>query len=178
MRVLLAVLVTALVVAMPAWAVGDAQTACGGCGTQAKQGPPGPRGKKGKQGKRGPRGFRGPEGPEGPEGPAGSDGSDGIDGQDGGPGADGVSGYTVETNNPEPNTNVFKAVQVNCPAGLVPLGGGAEVVVASPSTQHEVLLSGSNLTDAGNGWIAFAEANDNVDFPWSLNVTVICADVN
>ena len=81
----------------------------------------------------------------------------------------------MHVNNPAGNHNRFKATQIDCPSGTKPLGGGAQVTVAAPSSDHGVLLSASTLR--GNGWFASAEANAGVTFSWGLMTTVICAKV-
>jgi len=170
-KILLAVLLTALVAALPAWASGDAQTSCGGCAAKAEQGPPGPRGKKGK---RGPRGRRGPVGPEGPEGPPGADGfngSDGVDGADGPPGADGVSGRVVVTANSSLSLEGVRTVEVSCPTGTVPFGGGGRIL---PDDAEGVVLKNSYPGDGDDSWVAVAERTTS-NAAWALRAYAICA---
>ena len=65
-------------------------------------------GAAGPQGPAGPTGPQGPAGPTGPPGPAG---------------ASGVNGYEVVFSSTDEDGNAYK--EVPCPAGKVPLGGGA-----------------------------------------------------
>jgi Collagen triple helix repeat (20 copies) len=170
-RILLAVLVASLLATMPAWASGDAQTSCGGCSASAKQGPPGPKGKQGKRGKRGPRGRQGPEGPEGPPGQDGLNGADGLDGADGPPGADGVSGRVVVTANSNLSTEGVRTVEVSCPAGTVPFGGGGRIL---PDDAEGVVLKNSYPGDGDDSWVVVAERTTS-NAAWALRAYAICA---
>lgn len=146
----------------------------GARGPQGPKGDEGPRGAHGVKGDDGERGPRGPEGPQGAKGNRGEQGEQGPKGDKGAKGDSGVSDYSVHVNDPAPNRNRFKAVQINCPAGTVPLGGGGQVEVPSSNDHGVVLVSSYNRN---NGWFAQAEANASVGFDWSVAAHVICAKV-
>ncbi len=146
----------------------------GDTGARGLQGPKGDEGPRGAHGAKGDDGQRGPRGPEGAQGAKGNRGEQGEQGPKGVKGDPGVSDYSVHVNDPPPNRNRFKAVQINCPAGTMPLGGGGEVNVPSSNDHGVVLVSSFNRN---NGWFAQAEANASVDFDWSVAAHVICAKV-
>ena len=163
----------------------------GCCGViQGPPGPPGPPGPRGFRGTRGPRGVPGPKGdtgpvgtPGGPAGPPGPQGPPGTPGGAAGPpgsagpaGPSGVSNYSTHTaNSGNTNTTTVKSVQVDCPAGTKPLGGGGEISPAS--TEGIALVS---AFPRGDGWFAKAQAVSNVgtDHRWKLITHVTCARVS
>ena len=142
----------------------------GATGPQGPQGIPGPQGPQGVPGSGGT--GSGPPGPVGPPGPTGPVGPVGATGPPGPQGLSGVSDYSTRIANSGNADSVrFKVVQVNCPAGTKPLGGGGEV---SPSDSEGVGLVSS--IPRGNGW--FAKAETFVGTPhWKLITHVICAQV-
>lgn len=84
-------------------------------------------GQDGQDGADGRDGQDGKDGAPGAQGPAGKDGQNGTNGTNGTDGKDGVSGY--EIHNAEVGPRVAGEdyfVQVNCPDGLVALGGGIQ----------------------------------------------------
>jgi hypothetical protein len=166
----------------------SAKLADGCCGLE-----PGPPGPPGPPGKRGPRGFRGhpgpkgaqgepgtpggpagPPGPQGPVGPAGTPGGPaGPPGPAGPQGTPGLSHYSTHTaNSGNSNTAAIKVVQVNCPDGTKPLGGGSEV---SP-TDTEGIATVSTYPRL-NGWFAKAESFAPPGQRWKLIAHVVCAKV-
>lgn len=193
---LIAAAVTSLVISGVAVA-GDtpkAHPADGCCGIiQGPPGPPGPRGPRGFTGKPGPKGEKGDpgvqgqqglqgiQGPQGPAGggssgtvgPPGPTGPQGIPGPQGPKGDPGISNYSVHTNNSgNSNTVRFKTVQVNCPIGTEPLGGGGE---PSPTDSEGLGLVSSFPRE--RGWFVKAEAFGN-NAAWKLIAYVTCAKVN
>lgn len=133
-------------------------------------GPPGPKGEKGDSGTRGPQGDTGEKGSKGEQGERGPKGEQGNKGP---AGPSGVSDYSTHTSNSGNTDTVrFKVVQVNCPTGTKPLGGGGEI---SPSDNEGVGLVSSY--PRGNGW--FAKAETFVGTPrWKLIAHVTCAKVS
>ena len=163
----------------------------GCCGViQGPPGPPGPPGPRGFRGTRGPRGVPGPKGdtgpagaPGGPAGPPGPQGPPGTPGGAAGPpgpagptgpaGPSGVSDYSTRTANTGNTDSVrTKQVQVNCPPGTKPLGGGGEI---SPSNSEGIGLVSSFVR--GNGWFARAETFAGSQ-SWKLIAHVVCARVS
>jgi hypothetical protein len=169
-----------------------AKLADGCCGLE-----PGPPGPPGPPGKRGPRGFRGhpgpkgdtgergpqgvpgasggPPGPPGPQGPAGPAGTPGGPAGPPGPaGAPGLSHYSTHTaNSGNSNTHTHKSVQVDCPEGTKPLGGGSEI---SPvDTEGIATVSSYPRLD---GWFIKAESFAPPGQRWKLIAHVMCAKVS
>lgn len=66
-----------------------------------------------------------------------------------------------------------KAVQVTCPPGKVPIGGGAKIVGAPDSLVLTCNMVSNFLRD---GWSACAEELFPTDQNWLLLVEVVCAD--
>ena len=89
-------------------------------------------------------------------------------------GPPGLSDYSLEVHNSGNSNNVaVKSVQVDCPNGTVPLGGGGEVI---PADTLGVLIVSSYPRD--NGWFAKAEALTTIRPPWKLATHVACAKVS
>lgn len=153
-------------------ATGD-DGAKGAKGNKGDKGARGPKGAKGDTGPRGPKGPKGDKGATGPRGPKGNKGDKGDKGDTGATGpAGGLSDYSTHVNNPAPNTNPDKAVSVDCPAGTVVIGGGAQIKTTSSQDRGAFLVSS---TPVGNSWLAEAEATSTVTFSWSVTAHVICA---
>lgn len=70
------------------------------------------------------QGPAGPPGPAGPSGPKGDTGPAGTTGPAGPAGADGVGGYQVVAQTTATNSNSTKFINVSCPSGKKPVGGG------------------------------------------------------
>ena len=88
-------------------------------------------------------------------------------------GPPGVTDYSTHTNNSGNADSVrVKQIQVNCPAGTKPLGGGGEV---SPGDSEGVGLVSSYAR--GNGWFARAETFAGSQ-SWKLITHVVCARVS
>lgn len=144
----------------------SAQGPRGATGPTGPQGPAGPTGPQGPTGSGG-GGTPGPPGPTGPQGPLGPTGPSGP------PGSPGVSDYSVHTaNSGNSDTVRFKVVQVNCPAGTKPLGGGGE---PTPTDNEGLGLVWSY--PRGNGWFVKAEAFAN-NARWKLIAYAVCARVS
>ena len=132
----------------------------GTAGGQGAQGPPGPTGPKGPTGPTGPKGATGATGPKGTTGPAGPTGPPGI------------SGYALVEKSAS-TTSSFLAVQVNCPSGTRPLGGGGGTPTpgAGVSVRNSFPVGGSQP-----GWLVVAEAK-TPGTGWSYEVDAVCAAV-
>ena len=119
-------------------------------------GPTGPRGPQGPEGMAGTAGIQGMIGPQGPPGPAGPAGPQGPPGPQGPAGPAGVSGWeTVQTSlTTSAATSGVVHVEVHCPTGKRPAGGGYDVVPAVAARQ--VGVSANRPT--GTGWIVSFEA--------------------
>lgn len=140
-------------------------------GFRGHPGARGPQGHTGKTGERGPQGIPGeagtPGGPPGPQGPAGPAGAEGAEG------APGISGYSTHTaNSGNSNTTRIKQVQVDCPAGTKPLGGGPDV---SPVDTEQIFNVSS--FPRGSGWFVKEESLAPAGQRWKLIAHVVCAHV-
>lgn len=96
------------------------------------------RGATGPQGPQGLQGLQGPQGPTGPQGPAGA------------------SGYNVVTQYFTVNTGTQFLADVQCPAGQVPVGGGAHYGNAFPGQGNVqwAYVSESSIDESRTGWAA------------------------
>jgi hypothetical protein len=117
------------------------------------------------QGQPGPKGDPGAPGPAGPQGTQGEPGT---------PGA--VAGRErVFAQSGVPSSSDHQEASVNCPAGKVPVGGGANIArERGGNAGLKVVLSASQTI--GDGWFATAEESAPIDEPWVLHVSVICVD--
>jgi hypothetical protein len=108
------------------------------------------RGQRGADGPQGSPGPPGPAGATGPVGPAGPAGPAGPQGRQGPPG--GVSGYTVVVgaDTASPSGELAQAVAA-CPAGTVPLGGGAVTDAGLPNLVESFP---ADLGEGTLGWVA------------------------
>lgn len=88
-------------------------------------------------------------------------------------GAPGISNYSTHTNN-SGNANLVttKQVQVDCPAGTKPFGGGGEI---SPADTIGVALVSSYVRN--NGWFVKAHSFVGPEPSWKLISHVVCARV-
>ena len=168
-RTIFWVLIAAIALALAALAVGViALTSTPG----AVAGPQGPTGLQGATGAEGPQGVSGPTGAPGPQGatgspgPAGTKGATGLTGPAGAQGVPGpagasgtivastvVSGATVlSAANPPVGTIVVATA--SCPAGVISLGGGAQVSATGFGSKNVTLRS--SFPAGANGWRAVA----------------------
>jgi hypothetical protein len=114
------------------------------------------------------QGQPGPQGPQGEPGPAGPQGEQGAPGAPGG-----LAGYEVVSKTSDLNSADQKDQFVLCPAGKVPVGGGAELTGDFHGT---VALTQSQLTFNGQGWSAQAIEIVVTGREWRLGINVICAN--
>jgi hypothetical protein len=116
-------------------------------------------------------GQPGPKGDPGEPGPAGPQGEQGEPGT---PGA--VAGRErVLAQSGVPSSRDHQEASVRCPAGKVPVGGGANIArEVGGNVGLTVALSASQTI--GDGWFATADEFAPTDEPWVLHVSVICAD--
>lgn len=89
-------------------------------------------------------------------------------------GKDGVSGREVVTLETPSNSVDYKALQVNCPAGKVPVGGGAQTAGAYGFAPDEVAIQTSIPSYDGKGWYVVANETVSTTFSWILAARVIC----
>jgi hypothetical protein len=121
----------------------------------------------------------GPKGEAGPVGPMGVSGPQGKPGAEGPPGPPGISGYVqVDNFSAFDSTNV-KGEAVDCPEGLVALGGGA---VAFGAGEKVAILDsvplGASGGEGSRGWIASAYEKEPTEQSWDLDVRVNCARIS
>lgn len=131
-----------------------------------KDGPTGPRGAEGEEGAPGPQGLVGPPGPPGPQGPPGPPGPQGPPGGSG----TGTSWEIVQaTRTTTAGTSGIVTVEVHCPTGKRPMGGGYAVVPATAARQVGI----AENRPTASGWIASFE---NTNFgPWTFTTHAVCA---
>ena len=116
--------------------------------------------------------FKSGQLPAGPKGDKGDKGDKGEKGIKGDPGTAGLSKYAIVEKTAS-TTNAVLAVQVNCPAGTRPLGGGGGT--ATPGAGVRVRNS-FPVTGATTGWLVVAEAT-KPGTGWSYEVDAVCAAV-
>jgi len=121
---------------------------------------------------KGDAGAAGAKGDTGAKGDKGDKGDKGATGDKGAPGAPGVSGYVLVEKKAS-TTNKFLAVQVNCPSGTKPLGGGGGTPTpgAGVSVRNSFPVGGTQP-----GWLVVAEAK-TPGTGWSYEVDAVCAAV-
>ena len=108
----------------------------------------------------------------GPQGPAGADGVDGADG------APGISGYEVVSSSLDVGPSTFGGHSVACPAGKVPLGGGAGI--SDPEDDDGSFFGQARIDmdfmftgdDGSKGWKAAFSPNLEIASPSPFRVTV------
>ena len=112
--------------------------------------------------------FRGQTGAPGLPGPKGDNGAPGQDGKNG------VSGYQVITTQSAYDTAATKTLNVQCPAGKVPIGGGADT---SLPTGSEVISESAAIAN-GNGLYRWqvAARNTGVSTSWALIGQAACVN--
>src|SRR5215208_4639179 len=113
-------------------------------------------------------GAAGPKGDKGDAGAKGDKGDKGDKGAAGDKGAPGVSGYVLVEKTAS-TTNKFIAVQVNCPSGTKPGGGGTPTPAANVSVRNSFPVGGTQP-----GWLVVAQAT-NPGTGWSYEVDAVCA---
>ena len=151
------------------------QLPTGATGAAGATGPMGETGATGAgaTGPKGETGATGAEGATGAKGDKGDTGSQGLTGLQGPPGPDGTTTITrVATSPPQINPSVV----VNCPAGMVATGGGADMPTASGSlqvTRSSPTSGGSPATDgaAPDGWMVSRTSNSAI----TVTAYVICS---
>jgi hypothetical protein len=113
-----------------------------------------------------------PAGPKGDKGDKGDKGAKGDKGDKGDKGAPGLSGYVIVQKKLS-TTNSVLAIQVNCPSGTRPLGGGGGTPTpgAGVSVRNSFPVGGTNP-----GWLVVAEAK-TPGAGWSYEVDAVCAVV-
>lgn len=154
-----------------------AQGIPGPIGPQGAQGEPGPIGPAGLTGAPGPQGVQGEPGAVGPIGPAG------LAGPQGAPGAPGLSGYEIVTSDSAFNSLATKLLSVDCPAGKLALGGGADVFpsLSDPNRLTAPVVLVASEPSIGNGvtpgWVAQSTETAAYSFEWHMTVYAICANV-
>ena len=101
-----------------------------------------------------------------PQGPKGDKGSKGD------PGPPGISGRQVVTASSASDSTNFKQATAQCPAGTVPIGGGASILGAQVAA-----LTASFTATGINAYKASAIESVASSATWSLNVIVNCVKV-
>lgn len=89
-------------------------------------------------------------------------------------GKDGVSGREVVTTQTAENSVDYKALQVNCPSGKVPVGGGAQTAGFFGFAPDEIAIQTSIPSSDGKGWYVVANETVSTTDSWILAARVIC----
>jgi len=113
--------------------------------------------------------FRGQTGAKGDSGAPGQPGAPGQNGKNG------VSGYKVVSAQSLYSNTASKTLNINCPVGKVPIGGGGATTLAPDSE----VLAESFPTETGNGtWHGWHVTlrNSGPSTSWSILAWTICAD--
>jgi hypothetical protein len=108
----------------------------------------------GPQGPIGATGAQGPAGPAGTQGPAGAAGVQGPAGPAGEQGPAGLPGREVVSRTVDVPTGTKQLVDVPCPTGKTPIGGGAHVGNTFPGAgdARYAYVSESDIDESGTGW--------------------------
>lgn len=127
---------------------------------------------KGDVGAQGLKGERGEQGAKGDKGEQGTKGDKGASGDKGAKGEPGISRYALVEKKGS-TTAKFLAIQVNCPSGTRPLGGGGGTPTpgAGVSMRNSFPVGGTQP-----GWLVVAEAKTPGN-GWSYEVNAVCAAV-
>ena len=127
---------------------------------------------KGDVGAQGLKGERGEQGAKGDKGEQGTKGDKGATGDKGAKGEPGISRYALVEKKGS-TTAKFLAIQVNCPSGTRPLGGGGGTPTpgAGVSMRNSFPVGGTQP-----GWLVVAEAKTPGN-GWSYEVNAVCAAV-
>jgi hypothetical protein len=111
------------------------------------------------------------------QGQPGTPGKDGTDGVDGTNGADGVSGYTKVGTTFDLDPQTAKQVEVLCPTGTRPIGGGGHdgniFDQKGLGYVRQAYIAESDVNDSGTGWAVTAV--NNFSQPAEFSIDVICA---
>ena len=152
-------------------------------GATGPAGPAGATGPQGEKGEQGPPGAPGPVGTPGAPGPIGPQGEQGPPGLQGNPGPAGLSGYEIVSRDSAFDSSATKLLSVDCPAGKVALGGGAEIFPSIADSNRDtapvVLRTSEPLIGNGGqaGWFAQSSEIAPYSFAWHMLVYAICATV-
>jgi len=130
------------------------------------------KGDAGAPGLKGDKGEQGAKGDKGEQGAKGDKGATGDKGAKGDKGEPGISKYTLVEKKGS-TTAKFLAIQVNCPSGTRPLGGGGGTPTpgAGVSMRNSFPVGGTQP-----GWLVVAEAKTPGN-GWSYEVDAVCAAV-
>lgn len=96
-------------------------------------------------------GATGPQGPQGPQGPTGATGATGATGPQG---PAGLVGLVVVSQGVSVATDTTQSVDVACPSGKVPVGGGGHYGSSNvfPGGSKYAFVVESDIDIAGTGW--------------------------
>jgi hypothetical protein len=84
-----------------------------------------------------------------------------------------VSGHGTATATSSSNSDSFKTVNVECPAGQKVLGGGGSISGGG----NGVVLRNSFPNDFGNIWTVSGIETTSTTDAWSVRVRAVCANV-
>lgn len=135
----------------------------GPAGPAGPAGEPGPAGPAGAQGDVGPAGAQGEPGPAGPQGEQGEPGPQGPQGEQGEPGPTGPAGPAGTTQTVVASRSVtvgasMTAVQADCPAGHLVLGGGYNA-----AGNVRIFRSGpAEVLSVWRAWLVVAATTDSL----------------
>ena len=89
-------------------------------------------------------------------------------------GKDGVSGRVVVSLTTASDSVDYKALQVNCPSGKVPVGGGGQTAGFFGFPPDAVAIQTSIPSADGLGWYVVANETLSTGDTWSLGARVVC----
>jgi hypothetical protein len=121
--------------------------------------------------------IQGIQGPAGPQGAVGPQGSPGVSGEQ-------IVLAPSPYTDPIPNTQLsasspFKNATATCPSGKTVIGGGGQLMEASPMVTHTTVVTSvhiaSSYPSSTSAWTV--EAGTDLGFPWQVTAYAICANV-
>lgn len=116
--------------------------------------------------------LKGDPGAAGPKGDTGAKGDKGDKGDKGSKGDPGLSGYAIVQNTSGLITSSSTAVQADCPAGKVAIGGGG----ATHYPGVGVSVANSLPVNGGSGWLVAVNAKTPAT-GWDYVAYAVCATV-
>jgi Collagen triple helix repeat (20 copies) len=132
--------------------------------------------KKAKAGLLGAPGPQGIQGAQGQRGPTGAQGAQGLHGIAGAPGSPGLANLEVVQMQSANDSRSPKYLNPACPGTKRAISVGG-TVSALAGDEGYVALSSSEITSNNNAQVWASEVGGGTASNWSLNATLVCADV-
>jgi hypothetical protein len=132
--------------------------------------------KKAKAGFRGATGPQGIQGVQGQRGPTGAQGAQGLQGIAGTPGSPGLANVELVQQQSTNDSTSPKFLNLACPGNkrAISIGGSVNTYVGD---DRYVALTHNEITGTNVGWVAGSEIAGGTGNNWTLEATLVCADV-